>query len=717
MLHLPLYQENLSMTLAVTSSNQSPYYYNPFFSEFLKKPDFLSKENVLGVINDIIKANLLSESLPGDILEINHSLSVNVVNEISKHLTKLFQGDRINTDGVKTIYELLADLSKIINNHKGNTLSLYSLLNLMKKNPRVRELVDFTIDPNTSMTFDEMSKQIDTNGKELINILSSESNEFKVFLNSNVINKGQFLQAFSLVGLKPDLAGRIIPKPINTNFAKGFTSYEEFLISARGSRKALVINYSKVGTSGYLSRKMQLLIIDERFTHEDSCDTKFGSTIFIDCEKTFNRVVNRLTFPDKTLIRSSDKDKYMNTNVEIYSPITCTSKVDVTELILYNAYIYESDYTLGSEVSKYFSNSELILLSNYLINNTEPDAVVRFNDNHYIYYFNTPESLESFLNEHKKLVRKVNDSKMEVDTLTKKLTQEIANHCNISVYRKKKYTKKGICKTCYGNDYKYTKQFHAGLYSEKRLSNFIIQKLLSSKHLLQCITSALELPTDFSKYFNISGGDITVQDEIDTLLIKVEKEALVLDNELDYNFVKFTVVDPETKEEIVVNMDSELPIYVKEGVIDFNSSDPEYYFIEVSDNDEDPVLYFKINNIEISKTMKKVIKLIEFSPHTHYNDMLNEFSLLANEAGFGEELNLSAMEIVIRALLRNKNNLYQRPDFSDPNLDFNSFSIMGLQPSILNGSPSGILAFERFRQKQKNIVNIESESILDNIFC
>jgi hypothetical protein len=560
-----------------------------------------------------------------------------------------------------------------------------------------------------------MNQKIEDNGKKLLAILndSKNKNEFKLFLKSNVININQFLQAFNLIGLKPDLNGKIIPTPINTSLIRGFQNYEQFWISAKGSRKALIVNYHEVSNSGYLSRKFALLTMDSRFTHEECCDTKHPINLYIDSIDTYSRIIGRFTFPDNTLIRKEDFDKYKNKTIKIYSPITCTSKVKTVDIVLNSSKIIQNDNQLRGEIKKFLSPSK-ILVSQFLLESDKYDAIVEFNNSVFIYYFNSNCNKAEFLEQFSE---NCSDKYDDIDEeIFNYLINEKKDYCIIKVYRKHILEKKGICKRCYGTQYEYIKEYVPGLYGEKRFSNFVLQKFLSTKHLLQCIIKEISYPDLFLKYFNVTSNTISLNPEYPELTIRINKGLVEMDHDMDLFFDTFIVVDGD--QEVEIKMDIDQLVYIKyDRLTKISSTNSEYYEILENDDEEDPSLFMKVSNIELSKTIRRVLRLIENpSSDQTYDSILNSFTLLINEASLDKEFNLASLEIIIKNLVRNKLDITKDLDFSKEEVD--PHFIINLQNAILSSKkPAVILSFERFEKFQKEMLEpVKGTSLFDNIF-
>lgn len=132
----------------------------------------------------------------------------------------------------------------------GLSFNVMTLDKLRRDNERINDIF------NTKIPDGLQSAEIEEYGlkkrKELISILSESDTAFKPFLNSGAAFKeGQFQELLAVVGNKPDLDGNTMPVPINTNLGvQGLKTPGDYLLDAKGGRKALVFNKKYTGNSG-----------------------------------------------------------------------------------------------------------------------------------------------------------------------------------------------------------------------------------------------------------------------------------------------------------------------------------------------------------------------------------------------------------------------------------------------------------------------------------
>lgn len=175
------------------------------------------------------------------------------------------------------LHDIIYRLNKIprdFNSLMGITLNLEnSFIKVAKENPRFNELI------RTKIPEDMQPKDIETHlnnlMKEEIEILKNTENCFQPMLLSGTGIKDQQLREFSISGgLKSDLLGNTIPIPINSNFVVGgFGNITNYYIDAGASRKSLIANKEKMGSSGHMALLMKLSCVGTYISDVDDCHT------------------------------------------------------------------------------------------------------------------------------------------------------------------------------------------------------------------------------------------------------------------------------------------------------------------------------------------------------------------------------------------------------------------------------------------------------------
>jgi hypothetical protein len=220
---------------------------------------------------------------------------------------------------------LIAERTNSIN---GITVDLYSLAKAYKNSKAVQEVIDFQLDE--TKTFDEMSDEMSKLTERVEEVFSSEDSPFRELVKGGAVNGKQITQCFSCVGLKPNLDDQICEHVVNTSFIKGLRNVDDFWVSATGARKALIISHKQVSRSGYLARKLLLLVSDIVLSDEEACDTKHPLEYSVPTIKHFKKFTGR-TMADGTVIDGSQEQfaRLKDGKLRVFSPVTCSCKTGI----------------------------------------------------------------------------------------------------------------------------------------------------------------------------------------------------------------------------------------------------------------------------------------------------------------------------------------------------------------------------------------------------
>lgn len=183
--------------------------------------------------------------------------------------------------------------------------------------------------------------------------------------------------------------------------------------------------------------------------------------------------------------------------------------------------------------------------------------------------------------------------------------------------------KNGVCKTCYGELWKYNFDVNVGIIAVLLLTAILTQRMLSSKHLLQANASKLNWSDTFLKFFTVDKEKIyTSSNEKFKILINPED---VIEDEEDYSDIQYVdrfKIEFEKKVYeindlpllLCLNMDTldDLDSYKKEGmyVIDANKIE-----------DDEAIFTYAMENNELNASLKKISQLIET------NKLIKDFTI------------------------------------------------------------------------------------------
>lgn len=526
---------------------------------------------------------------------------------------------------LKKIINIFSDISGKCNIYSGTTINLRDILLLYKKDKDFRKEFNKKVPPN--LDFSQIDETINNQFTYLINKLSITKNCYQPYFVSNAgINKKQFKEVISKIGLKADLDGKIIPYVINTNYLIGLGNITEYYIVSKLSRKALITSHKEVKKSGYLNRKLELLLIDTFLSNEiDDCHSDEYVNIEIDCKDTAKRYNFRYYLDEKTnklkRFNFNDYKKYIGKVLKFRSPIKCKSK----------------------------------------------------------------------------------DGK--------------------------------ICKKCYGDLSKVNYDIHIGILAELLICEPFTQTLLSAKHLQQVITNIIKWGDKFLEYFIIDKGSIICDSS------KEKSGIQIILNESDYEnsedeegekiiISSFSIRYKNGKEdfitipqEIKLNPTEKLESYLTENVnrSDNNISETVIPFKTLCADDR-PIFSFALDNNELSKSLREVIDLIEKPDHLGIDEIdmfTNKFIQLLNDGN----VDLSAVhaELIVRNLIRRKNNLTERPerfDRQDDPEDPDNYTILKVSDAVFHGPPAVAMSFEKLKQliQSPTLYTRKGKSILDNVY-
>lgn len=223
----------------------------------------------------------------------------------------------------------------------GNTFDLWDFIEMMLKNPKVKEIMEAEYDVNSIEDAQEVGeaatkkflKIIDEEGKASLGRDFCCANAYRA---QSGLSMRQFKELAIHVGTKPDGLGSIYPYSINSNFLnKGLNSLEAmFVETASAGRYAQIIAKGNVASSGAFARVLGLNNCDT-FLNDDpnyDCNTKNFVQITVTSEKMFKRLLGRYyretENSDDHIIRPWHKKKLLGKTILLRDPITCQSKAN-----------------------------------------------------------------------------------------------------------------------------------------------------------------------------------------------------------------------------------------------------------------------------------------------------------------------------------------------------------------------------------------------------
>lgn len=215
---------------------------------------------------------------------------------------------------------------------EGPTVSIKDILDVGKTHPEFKEAIEFTHETHTSHleNIQERIKLQDQNNKVAVDAIIDSGCQFsKLIKSGGGVNINQLGEVVTVVGYKPDIAGRVISRPVDSSFFRGITSIQDFYTDATGARKALNTSKMQVRQSGYLNRKISVLTEDARIDDVDDCGTKHYLRITIQDEDMLKLYVNRICIIEGVEKVITPEDKHLiGVQLLVRSPITCACPGD-----------------------------------------------------------------------------------------------------------------------------------------------------------------------------------------------------------------------------------------------------------------------------------------------------------------------------------------------------------------------------------------------------
>ena len=228
---------------------------------------------------------------------------------------------------------LLSRISAIFNPFMGVTINTDVFIELCKRYPEFQALTEFRLDESKQPK--EMEDEIKAKTDEIIEIICREGqfNCLKPLLQPGAgVNAKQFAELCLNIGLKPDVEGNTIRRPVNTNYLTGgLRNIGDYYTVAISGRKASIINNDFMGKTGHFLNQVAFATAEIRLsktTHD--CNTVNPILITIETEKHLEKLDGRrYRFPGQTeySIINSRTDKHLiGETVFLRSPITCAAK-------------------------------------------------------------------------------------------------------------------------------------------------------------------------------------------------------------------------------------------------------------------------------------------------------------------------------------------------------------------------------------------------------
>lgn len=258
----------------------------------------------------------------------------------------------------------------------------------------------------------------------------------------------------------------------------------------------------------------------------------------------------------------------------------------------------------------------------------------------------------------------------------------------------------GVCHTCYGSMSKVNKFMDVGLLGSTLITRPLGQNILSTKHLNKTVSQLITFNASFDKFFKLDANQIRLPHDTETetelQYYMLQLDNLILldelaDNERFNKFIQYIkIVDIRTGQlyEIVEDDGKELFIHpdFDDFLNEYNMSEEGSYVIPLEDLTDMYLFSINIQNNEMTKPLKDTDNLLKGSYFgTHLitiEQMEQKFIELMIESDI--QINSIHAAIMLRNLVREKDNFLKRPDFRKIFVDY---VVLGY-PAALENNPA-----------------------------
>jgi hypothetical protein len=181
--------------------------------------------------------------------EIMNNIMEKYINEIEDIGELSYYTSIVNQDFV--------ELSEAFSSIASNTISIWDVIQLMKRKRDFRNCINTELDENKSSRELEMELK-QGEARVMSAIIEDKQSALYPYVLSDRLQHNQFTQMFYAVGPRTDIDKTILPVIIKGNFLKGYRNAQEYYIDSITGRDAQIAKYTNVRLSGYLSRKINL---------------------------------------------------------------------------------------------------------------------------------------------------------------------------------------------------------------------------------------------------------------------------------------------------------------------------------------------------------------------------------------------------------------------------------------------------------------------------
>ena len=275
----------------------------------------------------------------------------------------------------------------------------------------------------------------------------------------------------------------------------------------------------------------------------------------------------------------------------------------------------------------------------------------------------------------------------------------------------------GICHICYG-DLFYTNNnpyFHIGKFSATQYNNPLEQKILSSKHMLATNSNLISFDDVFNRFFTLDSNKIKLNfdsnEDFNLWYIAIDEDDYFVQDDLndniDFNVYseKFYLINKKTREKIEIKENNKHDMFFFGSILDkFSKVLTSYKGTLLSNIEEvEPIAIINIMNNELTTPLKNIMMLLDRANHygcTTIDEMVNKLVTLTIESDISADAVHGS--ILIKGLIRDKNNILYPPNFKDPD-KCDDYQILSVTNALLY-NPSLTVSFA-FESLHKQLIN------------
>lgn len=247
-----------------------------------------------------------------------------------------------------------------------------------------------------------------------------------------------------------------------------------------------------------------------------------------------------------------------------------------------------------------------------------------------------------------------------------------------------------VCHVCYGKDSHLVSNMPGmSIYNTEIYSEPVSQNILSTKHLLFTSANKLNFSAAFHKYFKFTSGDLFLKDvnefennmSFEKLVIRIETSNIVSVNDNDiaeYNTFgnnvepPFYVYNSATKEYETIDIVNANSLFIDSNTIKLfktvtdKATGKRYYelpLLTLANELDNRLLTINIKNNGLTDNLYAIMNLLNKNAgkYEDYNQLAQDFFDVLIHANINCRIVQS--EIILNRLIRNADDLYQRPDF------------------------------------------------------